>query len=100
MPSAIPNIAISCRNLATCKCVTCQCVICKGVGEVTYSSSSSSSSEGYSKLLDWLVSTDLPRESARWAWIAALRFQVALRLFRLDLEVFFFGTAMNLRISR
>ena len=41
------------------------------------------------------VSTDLPRESARWAWIAALRFQVALRLSRLDLEVFFFGTAMS-----
>ena len=62
-----------------------------------YSSSSSSSSDGYSKLFDWLVSTDLPRDSARCAWIAALFFQVALRLLRFDFDVFFLGAAMSVR---
>jgi hypothetical protein len=39
----------------------------------------------------------LPSESAFLASIAALCFQVALRLSRLDFEVFFLGTAIGLR---
>lgn len=39
--------------------------------------------------------TDLPRDKAFSAWTLALRFQVAFRIFRLDLEVRFFGTAMT-----
>lgn len=37
---------------------------------------------------------DLPIDSARCACSSALRFQVALRLSRLDFEVFFLGTAI------
>ena len=33
-------------------------------------------------------------ESAFWAWSLALAFQVALRLSRLELDVFFLGTAI------
>lgn len=38
---------------------------------------------------------DLPSERARCACFSALRFQVALRILRLDLDVFFLGTAMT-----
>lgn len=45
--------------------------------------------------MERLVRTDLPRESAFWAATAALCFQVAFRLSRLELEVFFLGVAMT-----
>ena len=65
-----------------------------------YSAASSSSGWGYTKLVDLPVSTDLPNESAFFAWMAALLRQVARRLSRLDLDVFFFGTAIWVYIFR
>jgi hypothetical protein len=46
------------------------------------------------KLVDLPLNTALPKDKARSAWTAALRTQVALRLSRFDLEVFFLGAAM------
>jgi hypothetical protein len=46
------------------------------------------------KLVDLPLNTALPNDRARSAWTAALRTQVALRLSRFDLEVFFLGAAM------
>ena len=47
------------------------------------------------KLLERSVKTDLPRDRAFFASNLALPFQVAFLMFFLDLEVFFFGTAMT-----
>ncbi len=46
------------------------------------------------KLVDLPLNTALPKDRARCACTAALRRQVALRLSRLDLEVFFLGAAI------
>jgi hypothetical protein len=44
--------------------------------------------------VDLPVNTDLPRDRARCACRAAFRRQVARRMSRLDLDVFFLGAAM------
>ena len=46
------------------------------------------------KLVDLPLNTALPKDRARSACTAALRTQVALRLSRFDLEVFFLGAAI------
>ena len=63
-----------------------------------YDSSSSSSAVGYTNV-ERPVKIDLPRDRAFWASTTALCLQVARRLSRFDLEVFFLGTAMSADIA-